>query len=109
MIRMEYDVPTAGTRVSFVVTDGTQSSVNVGHGWNALTQYGSPRPDGTWVAPQNPETLRAVMHMLGAVLGDEVEEAKRIESFRVEQNKEEAARLEAEEDERRLLEQDNER
>lgn len=102
MIRMEYDAPTAGTRVSFVVKDGEHSDPLVRVGWSTLMTMGQSNEDGTWSFEQNPTTLKAVMQMVVGVLGSETEAAKQLESFRAEADKEEAARLEAEEDERRL-------
>jgi hypothetical protein len=61
MIRLEYDPPTAGTRVSFVVRDSEEGvSVNS----FALLLRGRNAGPGIWTVPQNNETLDVVKSLL---------------------------------------------
>lgn len=61
MIRLEYDPPTAGVRVSFVIRDGSASCAAA---VPALLLQGTNGGDGTWTVPQNAETLDVVQSLL---------------------------------------------
>lgn len=62
MIKLEYDVKTAGVRVSFVIRD-SEMSVDVRPSW----WKNSKKVDDTWVAPQTPANLALVAKLLEAV------------------------------------------
>lgn len=66
MIHLEYDPVTDGIRVSFVVRKG-EMSVAGRHDtlYEQGTRHGEcKRSHGTWVIPQNAETLEAVKKLL---------------------------------------------
>lgn len=63
MIQMEYDVRTAGVRVSFIVVDG-EHALEVGAGKQFA---GGMRKDGKWTAPQSLENTRVLIAMLEAM------------------------------------------
>lgn len=62
MIKLEYDVKTAGVRVSFVIRD-SEMSVDVRPSW----WENSKKVGDTWVAPQTPANLALVAKLLEAV------------------------------------------
>jgi hypothetical protein len=62
MIHLEYDVPTAGVRVSFVVCDGAMSC-------DAPGEFeGSQNVEGTKHIPQNRNNLAVVSSLLEAAV-----------------------------------------
>jgi hypothetical protein len=62
MIRFEYDQPTAGMRVSFVIKDGEMSMPLSG------TIPGKSTPSGVRVAEQSKENLLLIREMLDYVI-----------------------------------------
>ena len=62
MIRLEYDVPTAGVRASFVVVDGVRSMPT------ERQFVGGVSKEGSWTAPQNPENIKILIAMLESML-----------------------------------------
>lgn len=64
MIRMEYDVQTAGVRVSFIMVDG-----EVAMPLPPERQFvGGVRRDDEWLVPQNPENIKTLIAMLECLL-----------------------------------------
>lgn len=61
MINLEYDVNTAGVRVSFVLRDGPQSSGLLDDAFTGLRRSDG---NGKWVIPQTVENLDVVRRML---------------------------------------------
>lgn len=66
MIKLEYDVPKAGVRVSFVLCDNVRSVQAHPSCWE-----NGEKVDDTWVAPQTPANLALVAKMLEAVQAEE--------------------------------------
>ena len=66
MIKLEYDVKTAGVRVSFVIRD-SEMSVDASPSW----WENSKKMGDTWVAPQTPANLALVAKLLEAVQSEE--------------------------------------
>ena len=67
MIQMEYDVRTAGVRVSFVVLDGDMALEACSE-----KQFAGVRSkEGYWMAPQSLENKRALIAMLEALCARE--------------------------------------
>jgi hypothetical protein len=60
---MEYDVRTAGVRVSFIMVDGYTAILPV----ERLLAGGESR-EGHWVAPQSPENIKILIAVLEAIL-----------------------------------------
>ncbi len=60
MIKLEYDVNTAGVRVSFVFHDGHKSLESPNDSFKCLGRI----EDGKKIIPQTVETLDVVMQML---------------------------------------------
>lgn len=67
MIQMEYDVRTAGVRVSFVVLDGDMAL----EACSEKQFAGGVSQDGKWAAPQSLENKRALIAMLEAICAHE--------------------------------------
>jgi len=66
MIKLEYDVNTSGTRVSFVVKDSDNSLDIISEAYRKLYEYGESQ-SGYWDVPQNAETLGLVHTILKAL------------------------------------------
>ena len=67
MIKLKYDVPTAGIRVSFILRDGQSASLN----FNGL--FDSHRIDSSkdeFLAKQNVETLSILRAMIDQIIED---------------------------------------
>lgn len=69
MIKLEYDVNTAGVRVSFVLRDGPKSSDVL----NAFDAVLGRSEGGKKIIPQTVETLDTVMRILEAAREHEME------------------------------------
>ena len=67
MIKMEYDVPTSGVRVSFLVIDGDMALEAA-----SLKHFaGGESKGGKWAAPQSLENKRVLIAMLEAICSQE--------------------------------------
>lgn len=65
MIRMEYDVQTAGVRVSFVMLDGDTVALPA---QIEKLLMGSVSREGHWTAPQSLENIGTLIAMLESLL-----------------------------------------
>jgi hypothetical protein len=64
MIRLEYDVQTAGVRVSFIILDGACAMP-----LPPERQFvGGESHEGSWMAPQNQENIKTLITMLECLL-----------------------------------------
>jgi hypothetical protein len=64
MIQLEYDVQTAGVRVSFILPDGT-CAMPMQPGKHLM---GAVSKEGSWMAPQNPANIKTLITMLECLL-----------------------------------------
>ena len=65
MIRLEYDVPTSGVRISFVLRDSHMSLKSVGPiNLMDFVNGGTSHPDGSRTMPQNKKNLEVLQFML---------------------------------------------
>jgi hypothetical protein len=59
MIRLEYDVPTSGVRVSFVIRDGLKGIPDLPTLFTDLESG-----NGSWTCPDTPDNLEAIKQLV---------------------------------------------